>query len=104
VRIETLFSRKQDVSIMGERGGRPGNFPGHPYFYSLKDPTKWKEKGDEYFRAGEYRNALECYCQAIEIKPDYREAWNNRGFSLYRLGRIEEAREIKKLLKNFKGE
>jgi Flp pilus assembly protein TadD len=29
--------------------------------------------------------------RALEIKPDYHEAWNNRGIALDNLGRLEEA-------------
>jgi tetratricopeptide (TPR) repeat protein len=101
--IGSIFSRNLNVSTMGGGGGnRSETGPGHPFFYSLKNPEVWKEKGDGYFRAGDYENALECYCQAIEIRPDYHEAWNNRGYALFRLGRIEEARTIKALLKDMK--
>jgi tetratricopeptide (TPR) repeat protein len=84
---------------MGGGGKQSGNGPGHPYFYSLNNPERWKERGDDYFGAGDYENALECYCQAIDMKPDYREAWNNKGYTLFRLGRIEEARTIKDMIK-----
>ena len=34
---------------------------------------------------------LASYDKAIEIKPDYHGAWNNRGSALRQLGRYEEA-------------
>jgi tetratricopeptide (TPR) repeat protein len=34
---------------------------------------------------------VSSYDQALKIKPDYHEAWNNRGIALDDLGRIEEA-------------
>ncbi|MEM9008266.1 MAG: tetratricopeptide repeat protein, partial [Cyanobacteria bacterium P01_F01_bin.86] len=40
---------------------------------------------------GRYEEAISSYDQALEIKPDKHEAWNNRGISLDDLGRYEEA-------------
>jgi len=41
--------------------------------------------------AKEYEAAIASYDQALKIKPDYYEAWNNRGNALGKLGRLEEA-------------
>jgi tetratricopeptide (TPR) repeat protein len=38
-----------------------------------------------------YEEAISSYDKAVEFKPDYYEAWNNRGISLANLGRYEEA-------------
>ncbi|HAC63794.1 MAG TPA: hypothetical protein DCF68_09705, partial [Cyanothece sp. UBA12306] len=38
-----------------------------------------------------YQEAIEAWNKALEIKPDYDEAWNNRGIALGNLGRYEEA-------------
>jgi Flp pilus assembly protein TadD len=35
--------------------------------------------------------AIASYDKALEIKPDFHEAWNNRGIALGNLGRWEEA-------------
>ncbi len=34
---------------------------------------------------------MASYEKAIEIKPDYHLPWNNRGYALRQLGRLEEA-------------
>ncbi|NET60558.1 MAG: tetratricopeptide repeat protein [Symploca sp. SIO2E6] len=34
---------------------------------------------------------IACYDKAVEFKPDYDAAWNNRGNALSKLGKIEEA-------------
>ncbi|MEG5072662.1 tetratricopeptide repeat protein, partial [Microcoleus sp. B3-D2] len=39
----------------------------------------------------EYAKALASYDKALDIKPDYHEAWFNRGIALRNLGRWEEA-------------
>ncbi|MEH2411539.1 tetratricopeptide repeat protein, partial [Nostoc sp.] len=41
--------------------------------------------------ANEYEAALTSYDQALKFKPDYHEAWNNRGIALHDLERNEEA-------------
>jgi tetratricopeptide (TPR) repeat protein len=35
--------------------------------------------------------AIACFDKALEIKPDLHAAWNNRGYALGNLGRLEEA-------------
>ncbi len=41
--------------------------------------------------ANEYEAALTSYNQAVEIKPNYHQAWNSKGNALKNLGRNEEA-------------
>jgi len=38
---------------------------------------------------GNYRQAIEDYSRAIEINPDYIEAYNNRGTSHYELRQLQ---------------
>ncbi|MFM6515776.1 MAG: TPR end-of-group domain-containing protein, partial [Microcystis panniformis] len=38
-----------------------------------------------------YEEAIASYDRALEIKPDYHEACNNRGIALGNLGRFEQA-------------
>ena len=49
-----------------------------------------REQGKLFHANGDLVQALACYGQAIEIKPDYHQAWNNRGNTLSKLGRKEE--------------
>ena len=49
------------------------------------------ELGNLHRAAKEYKEALVSYDQALEVKPDNHEAWNNRGNALRNLGRYEEA-------------
>ena len=49
------------------------------------------EQGLLYNFAEEYVKAITSYDKALEIKPDDREVWNNRGNALLSLGRLEEA-------------
>ncbi|WP_293125504.1 tetratricopeptide repeat protein [Microcoleus sp. bin38.metabat.b11b12b14.051] len=51
----------------------------------------WKKLGDEQDDLGKYEEALAFYDKALEFKPDYHQAWYNRGIALRNLGRFEEA-------------
>ena len=42
-------------------------------------------------KLGRLEEAVASYDKAVEIKPDYHQAWNNRGIALRKLGRLEEA-------------
>jgi tetratricopeptide (TPR) repeat protein len=50
----------------------------------------WK-LGNRFYGYRNYESAIASYDKAIEVKPDYHEAWSNRGNSLSNLGRYEEA-------------
>jgi tetratricopeptide (TPR) repeat protein len=49
------------------------------------------ELGNLLAAAKEYEAAISSYDQALKIKPELHQAWNNRGNALDDLGRIEEA-------------
>lgn len=38
-----------------------------------------------------FEKALACYNQALNLRPDYSEAWNNKRSALFNLGRYEQA-------------
>ncbi|MBE0570634.1 MAG: tetratricopeptide repeat protein [Ignavibacteriaceae bacterium] len=48
-------------------------------------------KGVSYDEEGKYEQAISEYIKAIEINPDYADAYNNRGVSYYNLGKNENA-------------
>jgi tetratricopeptide (TPR) repeat protein len=43
------------------------------------------------YKKGQYEDAIGCYDKAIELDPDYSDAWYNKGLALYNLRRYEEA-------------
>lgn len=53
---------------------------------------KYFNSGVENSKKDEIELAIEDYTQAIELKPDYAEAYYNRGGSWLRLGEWEKAR------------
>ncbi len=73
-----------------------------PIGNNFEDPMTWKESGNEFFQKGQYEYAIKCYTHAIELDPDFIEAWNNIGLSLLKLGKIEEAKECNKKIKEIR--
>ncbi|WP_430012826.1 tetratricopeptide repeat protein [Microcystis ichthyoblabe FBCC-A1114] len=51
----------------------------------------WHEKGLIHQMGKEYEQAIASWDRALEFKPDFHEAWNNRGNALDDLGRLEQA-------------
>jgi tetratricopeptide (TPR) repeat protein len=49
------------------------------------------ERGDLFYAAKEYEASIASFDGALKFKPDYHEAWYNRGIALGNLGRFEEA-------------
>jgi tetratricopeptide (TPR) repeat protein len=49
------------------------------------------ELGNLLYSAKESESAIASYDKALEIQPDYHQAWNNRGNALQNLGRNQEA-------------
>ena len=51
----------------------------------------WLQKGDDWCYKGEYHQAIDCFNKAIELKPDYVEAYGNKGLILAHLGEYQQA-------------
>ena len=49
------------------------------------------EKGNIFAANQQYEESIDSYDKALQIKPDFHQAWNNRGIVLENLGRYEEA-------------
>ena len=62
----------------------------------------WKKAGDDYIKEEQYEKAIECFKEAIDLDPTYTAAWNNLGFSYFKLGRLDEAKKVKKKLDELK--
>jgi len=57
-----------------------------------------KDEGNTYFKQGDYDKALQYYGKAVEIAPDYQDAWNNIYLTLLRQERNDEAAKCKEIL------
>src|SRR4051812_355793 len=58
---------------------------------ALGKSVEFNNKGDAYFDAGKYAEAIDAYRQAIKLKPNYAEAFFNMGDAYEALERHEEA-------------
>lgn len=63
---------------------------------------KYFSSGKEKGKNGEVNLAIEDYTKAIELKPDYAEAYYYRGGSWLRLGEWEKARSDIETARNMK--
>ena len=68
------------------------------YVYLARSTTELKESAVNYFNIaysfdekGEYEKAIENYDIAIDLKPNYEDAWYNKGVNLGKLERHNEA-------------
>ena len=59
---------------------------------------EYKTQGNSYFKEGDYENALQYYGKAVEIDPEYRDAWNNIYLTLLKLDRTDDAKRCKEVL------
>jgi tetratricopeptide (TPR) repeat protein len=48
-------------------------------------------KATMFYYSGDYDKSLLTFDIATDTKPDYADAWNNKGVALFKLGRLEEA-------------
>lgn len=58
---------------------------------SPKTSVEWKELGNKFSSAGDWRGALRCYNKALEIDPKNADALNNIGTTMMRQGVIDWA-------------
>lgn len=54
-------------------------------------PVDYYGRGTDLYYKGQYDLALKAFEKAIELKPDFAEAWNNKGILLGKLDRDGEA-------------
>lgn len=59
---------------------------------------EYKNQGNNYFKEGDYENALQYYGKAIEADPEYFDAWNNIYLTLLKLDRTDDAKKCKEML------
>jgi superkiller protein 3 len=63
----------------------------YPPQVSKKNPEQYNLDGLNFTKFGKYKEAVASFDEAIAIKSDYSEAWNNRGKALCLFGRHAEA-------------
>jgi len=61
-----------------------------------------KNDGDTYYKQGLYEEALAFYNKALQIDPNNLDILNNKGLALVKLGEIDEAKNVNKIIKELK--
>jgi len=69
---------------------------------AVDDPVVWKVSGNNFIKKGLYGSALRFYARAIQLNPDFVEAWNNIGLAFLKLGRMDEARRCNEKVKELR--
>lgn len=78
--IEIVETMAKSLSKIDERFKKPvGNYSDYLSLGNVED------------RKGNYLKAIEYYDRALELKPNYFEAWNNKGIALVNIHRYDEA-------------
>jgi protein O-GlcNAc transferase len=57
----------------------------------LGDHIEYNEQGNRYSDEGNFDAAINCYKEALDIKPGYVEAYFNMGLVYYKAGNLEDA-------------
>jgi tetratricopeptide (TPR) repeat protein len=55
------------------------------------DPEALYAEGVRLDEQGQSQSALACYSKAIDLRPDYHEAWARRGMTLMLMGKLQLA-------------
>jgi CHAT domain-containing protein/Tfp pilus assembly protein PilF len=89
--------------LLARNGGQDSNLINPNQSQNSSQPAATEARNPEakvYFdhanqqlMEGNFLEALASYDQALQIKPDYHDAWNNRGVVLKELGLFEDALE-----------
>jgi serine/threonine protein kinase len=58
-----------------------------PRVWTVIKALNYYNQGNALNNEGKYEEAIEAFNQAVRIKPDFAQAWTNRGFSQGKLGR-----------------
>ena len=56
-----------------------------------QDPRSYYDKGTEYLRKSNMKEAVTAFTEAISLRPEYAEAYNNRGLAHYKQNNFLEA-------------
>ena len=67
---------------------------------TTKETNDWYQKAIDYFKKGNLNKSAFCYKQAINLSPNFKEAYNNLSIVLLLSGRYQEALKYLKIVIN----
>jgi len=54
-------------------------------------PNQWVNKGHELVKKGSYKDAINCYNEALKLNPNLPRAWCSKGYALIKLKKYKES-------------
>ena len=72
-------------------GRPPVLLKGEPKVHYIMVPLEFRKRGDKLFMQGNLAEAILCYQEALKLKPDYAEVYNNMGMAFKRHNQLEAA-------------
>ena len=72
-------------------GRPPVLLKGEPKVHYIMVPLEFRKRGDKLFMQGNLAEAILCYQEALKLKPDYAEVYNNMGMAFKRQNQLEAA-------------
>ena len=67
-----------------------------------KEAIEWKNKGNDSFKKGDYENAIQNFKNALDVDPNYSDAWNNLGLAYIKIGKIDDAKKCQESMRLLK--
>lgn len=58
----------------------------HSFDIKEQRASEWVKNGFWFYQEGDFKSAMTCYKKALELKPDFADAWYWYGNSLFRYG------------------
>jgi len=59
---------------------------------NLENSDFWKDQGNNYYKTGNYIDAIICYKRALEINPESDKAWYNLGMAYNRMNNKKDSK------------
>ena len=59
---------------------------------SVQESDFWKDQGNDYYKTGNYIDAIICYKRALETNPESYKAWYNMGMTYNRMNNKKDGR------------
>ena len=59
---------------------------------NVQESDFWKDQGNDYYKTGNYIDAIICYKRALETNPGSYKAWYNLGMTYNRMNNKKDSR------------
>lgn len=60
---------------------------------SNNSPDEWKERGNNYFKKGNFKQSIDCYTKAIQLDPSNPFYFTNRSAAYFNIKQYQKSIE-----------